>query len=331
LLLALACAGLAQNLVPPATVATDVYPWARYTYESCFYYQDFQTGEYYRAGKDIPVFWVSDYSQGSGYHAHDQGNRPRITLFDSDGHGGQSPLGFYNMQNLTNADGCAYVVGQFPDIGGVFRVQIFTPFMGTSWEKHIDNVAKVWSRQGNSVDVRRDLEPLEFNADTMKPFSLHTDPQHTNLTRWVTYNSKPVFQLIADSYVSLQASLPVVPFVRDKLDFQRCSLPAGGISDNDFNATTGQQYNWTTRVMEHHDRGIECDIANPSTYVSDPAWVSQFQGLILPAVVANGCRFGAFAADGPALSSIISYWNQQPYYHVVCQFGAISRNPLPGQ
>jgi hypothetical protein len=110
----------------------------------------------------------------------------------------------------------------------------------------------------------------------------------------------------------------------DRADISRCSLPYGGISDNDGpafapNPATGG--NWAARVMETHEGGDACDIGNPVFGLP----VSSILGFdLIKAAHDGGCVVGADTPDGLNIENAglnptrEGWWLQRDKIHFKC-------------
>ncbi len=260
----------------------------------------------------VVVNFDSYVTRFSGWHSHDSGSLRRPQMIPL------SPL-----TGTTGYNGCTPpVTWQFPGFAGWYTFEA-VPTNTAFHTKGINNYAKYYTESNGAFS---NLVPYPDNQQINVPQSYHIDYDHGSggFSRYVTLPVATRLTSASVAYNLNAADLKVQPIGGNRLDITRCSIPDGGIADNDKGGLSpsdnGNPYlpaEWQTRISEEHGVGTECDVVNPSTIDNDH-YVLAMQVLQL-----NACIVGVYDPDGNRLTTPLTYWINQSVVHVTC-----SRAPL---
>lgn len=172
----------------------------------------------------------------------------------------------------------------------------------------------------NPQRISRPLIPYPDNGFINQPQVLDYDNRHTG-------PAGPVYsRYMGEDYVTSLVSAStdyrsatLAGGAVDRARVTRCSLPYGGISDNDGGGLTPSPAfggNWTARPFEQHLDGRECDLVNPSYGLPS----SPNGALLLIALHGHTCNEGRYTPEGSYLpgGQPTDYWLGQDKIHVSC-------------
>ncbi len=326
LLLLIAASSAALFAEVPGCTNITAYPWERVLPYACFSVLHSDGSKTpYPAG--VGVVWTSRAVRYSGWHGHDSGNRP-VAQYDA-----PDALGTGNsVSSTTNSTGCVEAhVATLPGISGDY---VFEATAETGTTACVDIYAKTYTTffYPNGVHSQRSLVQIANNGN-FQPFVIHADADHALDQRAVTQGTtESRVYSIAAGYISLQQAGGMNPFLLDKVDLIRGSLPDGGIADNAW-LIDYPQYEWRAPYAEFHDKGLDIDISNPIFYTTNGVEglaQARFWQFLVPAVVVSQCRFGNLTPAGIIIPTdtphgVIDYWATKAAIHLNC--GA--RNTVP--
>lgn len=152
-------------------------------------------------------------------------------------------------------------------------------------------------------------KPLTQTAN-MVPQAFYTDAFHLNDTFWIRADVESRFANVASFFNAISGG--------GKVAYVRCSLPEGGVADNDpgslLNIIPGS---WDTRRWEEHEYMTACDAINPSSYYApDPEYVSFHRFVV--AVNNQQCSLGALVPGTSLSGADAAFWQGQQMVHVIC-------------
>jgi hypothetical protein len=259
----------------------------------------------------VPVTFTTYTTDKSGFHTHEGiGSLPR-----------PQAVFLGPTSTATSATGCITIMVQLPGIAGWYTFTGTSPGLNT---KGINFYAKYYTLR-HATNTNANLEPYPDNSAINVPQSLRVDARHFSggFSRFIDENTFENFIGMSTTYRVLTSSrLGVI----DRMDISRCSLPDGGIADNDLpqfapGVTVG--FEWQARAFEEHARGTECDVLNPQT-------TSMANSVLaIAAMQANACTVGRFSPTGDSLADPTNYWLGQDKFHVTCALGKSLRSKLP--
>jgi hypothetical protein len=212
------------------------------------------------------------------------------------------------------ANGCITIFVQLPAVAGWYTFTGSTPGIGTKGE---NIYAKYYTtRHFGPKHANANLEAYPDNPAVNTPQGIQVDTRHLSggFSRYIDENTYNNFVGMSVWY----AAATINDGIQDKLDIRRCSLPDGGIADNDrpqFAPGVTVGFEWKARIFEEHARGTECDVMNPSTASITNAV------LAIQAMQMNSCVVGRYDPDGNYQADPINYWLGQDKFHVTCALG----------
>ncbi len=241
-------------------------------------------------------------SFGTGHHDHETTAYPRPN--------GYAVSGTY-LQSGT--DGYAYFYWQHPNISGwgTFTVIPRDVRFPTQCNNHYFGLF-TYDSQGNKYP----LTPLYHGGHAMA-YSLHYDQKHEGQDRYGTFRSVRSVDSLLVKFETMGATLNPAHLL---LDVVRGSCPDGGICDSEFinpPYSQAEGADWQTRAAEHHDLGVEWDIANPLTQGGGNIvyWNSYVLALHI-----TGFELGKVDPNQNVIqpsADVGSYWVGQAITHVV--------------
>ncbi len=285
------------------------------------------------SGKPIPYapYNLSAYTvRTSGFHTHETEftARPGPHFIDP-------------TFGWTNADGCSQVFQVDLDrIAG--WVGFCAESVGGKAKYCVNNF--LWNGRANAPGSHfiAKFQPYPINTLVNKPGNLHNDDRHLSggFSRYLGANYIPAFVDLSNRYRSATVGYALSDNggqLADRADISRCSLPYGGLSDNDgpnFAPNPAFGGNWVTRPDEEHVEGEACDIVNPSYQNSQ---YPQLGILLLQAAHQSTCIEGAYSPSGIHLNdpdsgtNQVDYWLAQDKIHIVCGPRIPAITPPPGR
>lgn len=243
----------------------------------------------------VPFVLTSRVLPASGWHAHEVqllGPPPRPQGNWLDG-----------STKITGPDGCAKSRFQFPGLAGWYTLEA-TPTNLIYKTKGINFYAKYYTGAGDNLAFYPDDSTVNV------PAGFHIDDGHSDFSRNVT---QTVANRIHNTSVNYLVRLNNAGLSLDRVDVFRCSIPDGGIADNEVYGV----YPWTTRLWEEHSQGTECDLVNPAFQRSGQDATDHFNALF-QAMNANGCVPGNNIPGSPNTVSGLDFWRGKNLMHVVC-------------
>lgn len=285
-----------------------VFPDDQGTYRGCASFVD-GSGVIHFA-KNIPVSVSTYVTQYSGWHGHE--------VFPITSAPRPQPVWLGVTSGITGDNGCFAVTFELPGIAGwyTFEAVIAGQTVGTN--------VYVWYGSPNPFSrlaAADHLIPYPDNPVNNVSQSLHHDPLHGPQTIPAPPATRLEYTRFVQRGIDSQLSAASIGYrqssgtagVIDRADIVRCSLPDGGLSDNQ-SYDLGAAMTWSTQVFEEHAKGNECDVINPKATLDLTHAV-----LLMQAMIQQSCGVGAFAPDGvAALPDRVGFWLDQSYLHMVC-------------
>ena len=243
----------------------------------------------------------------SGWHGHGVGSTTRPL-----------PYNLVPLVGSTGPTGCVNIPLKFPGQAGWYTLTVVSPNLPM---KGVNFYTKFYE-QDRMTHAPLLLVPYNYVEDANQPFDLHPDPRHISW-RYVRQYIKP--RILSASYAYRLTTGSNTPEV-DLLDITRCSLPDGGIADNEYPGTAPSPavaFEWVTRTAEEHATGAECDITNPQGHSITHAV------LALQTIQQSLGVVGAYDPDGHRLTDAINFWLGKDVWHVTWGSSPILRSRPP--
>lgn len=261
----------------------------------------------------VPFILTMKVDAASGWHGHGAGTTDRPL-----------PWNMFPAIGLTGADGCVHMPVKFPGHAGWYTLMFQSPGLLPRGVNNYTQYYDIDRQTGNEML----LTPYYYVEDVNKPYSFHTDTRHSDTgeggstARWVRAYLRDRIRSASVDYKLRSSSQANHP---DLLDITRCSLPHGGIADNEYpNAapSPGSIFNWVTRAGEEHATGAECDIVNPGP-------VSMANAVLaIQSVQQSYGQLGTHDPDGNKLTDIYNYWLGKDIWHVTWSSAIVRPGPV---
>ncbi len=275
-------------------------PWDQIKMQYCLH--DKNTG---KPISNAPYNLSASTTRTSGYHTHETEFTAR-----------PGPVFLDPTFGVTGADGC----------GQVFQVQLdgfsgWNTFCAETISHAGDTCINNFLWNGRPATPGSPLivtfQPYPTNTLVNKPESFHIDDRHKSggFSRYLARQYNDTFYSLSLNY----RSYAIAYGITDTAEISRCSLPYGGVADNDgpaFSPNPAFGGNWATRITENHAEGNACDVVNPGYQA--PSGYQQLGVFMIAAAHDALCLEGKYSPDGQSLEDPVAYWLTKDKVHFVC-------------